>query len=96
MKTILAMLGVVGALFVIGCDEPGQASPTSSGNCQDSVKILTPSPANSASVEHVCTRGSRLKVTDKDQSLVAVCRCPENGNKPDAAVPDGGAPEEKK
>ena len=91
MRTILAALGVVGALFIIGCDEPNQAN---SGNCQDSVKILTPNPANSASVEHICTHGSRLKVTDKDQSLVAVCRCPES--KPATATPDGGLPEEKK
>jgi len=69
---------ILTGLCLAGCDENNSQNPNAtSGNCQDSVKILTPNPASSASVEHVCTRGSKLKLSDKDQSLVAVCRCPE-------------------
>lgn len=68
-------------IFISGCDDSG---------CHDSVKLLTPNTTASASInEQVCSHGAKLKVTDKDQSLVALCRCPD-------AVPDAGALEEKK
>ncbi len=89
-KRHLAVLLSAFVLVVAGCE----TSSVSSGNCQDSVKILIPNPTSSASIEHICTRGSRLKVTDKDQSLVAVCRCLENVTKLDAA-PDGIIEEKK-
>lgn len=94
MKTAV-MVAMLAVLFGVGCDDaPGV--PGVSGDCKDSVKILTPNPASSAAVEHVCSRGSKLKVTDKDQSLVAVCKCPENvpHSAPDAGVED--KKEEKK
>lgn len=91
------LIGLILALtvFTIGCDDVPGATPT--GPCQDSVRILTPNPAASASAnEHICSRGAKLKVTDKDQSIVALCRCPEsNANKADAAAPDGGTEEKR-
>lgn len=69
MKNLLGIL-IASAIMLIGCDDsPGGSL------CQDSVKILTP---NTIASEQSCPRGAKLKITDKDASLIAVCRCTEN------------------
>lgn len=95
MRYLTGLILALTMFVTVGCDEvPPGVTPT--GTCQDSVRILTPNPAASATAnEHICSRGAKLKVTDKDQSIVALCRCPDAT--PAASVsPDAGAPEEKK
>lgn len=90
---VVNILLLIVSAIVVGCDDQPSATVNNSGPCQDSVKILTPNPASSANAnEHTCPKGAKLKVTDKDQSIVALCRCPENA--PPAS--DAGVSEEKK
>ena len=87
----LKRLAIVTAILATGCDDVAPAGP-----CQDSVKILTPNLASSTN-EHICSRGAKLKVSDKDQSIVALCRCSDSSAGPaSSSNVDAGVPEEKK
>lgn len=62
MKSIL-----ICCLFLAGCDDEGK--------CQERVKYL--SAASSADTSGlVCDSGSKLNLEQKDNAMVATCRCP--------------------
>lgn len=84
------MKAVFGALLLLTAATDDSCGPTTT--CQDSVKFI--GPASSGVPEHACAPGAKLEVTNKDQSIVAVCKCQDNntGKPPDA----GTITEEKK
>lgn len=54
--------------LIIGCQEY---------QCHDSVRILSP-PSDITSVtlrEQICSTSAKLEIKDKDQHIVAICRC---------------------